>query len=192
SKAPLMRLAVFHLGQADYYMIWTFHHALLDGRSHHQVIKEVFTAYDAERNCADVKFEEPRPYRDYISWLHRQEWQHAERFWRGRLKGFHPPTALTTQECTSELGDGEFGIRQQRICETTTAGVKLVLQQEGLTLNTLLQGAWGLLLSYQTGCPDVVFGATRACRHATIDGAETMVGLFINTLPVRLQVNAAL
>jgi non-ribosomal peptide synthetase component F len=66
------------------------------------------------------------------------------------------------------------------------------LQQEALTLNTLLQGAWGLLLSQHTGSPDVVFGATRACRHATIDGAETMVGLFINTLPVRLQVNAAL
>jgi amino acid adenylation domain-containing protein/non-ribosomal peptide synthase protein (TIGR01720 family)/FkbM family methyltransferase len=189
SKAPLMRLALFHLGHADYCLIWTFHHALLDGRSHHQVIKEVFTAYEEGEA---VKLREPRPYQDYICWLNRQEWQNAEEFWRERLKGFCAPTALSTGEVKSEPGDTEFGIRRQRICETTTAQLKLVLQQEGLTLNTLIQGAWGLLLSQHTGAPDVVFGATRACRHAPVEGAETMVGLFINTLPVRLQVNAAL
>jgi amino acid adenylation domain-containing protein/non-ribosomal peptide synthase protein (TIGR01720 family)/FkbM family methyltransferase len=189
SEAPLMRLAVFRLDQADYCMIWTFHHALLDGRSHHQVIKEVLSTYDADRNDEDVKLQEPRPYHDYISWLNRQEWQAAKKFWHERLKGFCSPVALSNGEL--KPGDEEFGIRQQRICETITTQLKRVLQQEGLTLNTLLQGAWGLLLSQHTGTPDVVFGATRACRHATIDGAETMVGLFINTLPVRLHVNAA-
>jgi len=184
-----MRLAVFHLDHADYCLIWTFHHALLDGRSHHQVIKEVFTAYEKGEN---VKLREPRPYEDYICWLNRQGWRNAEEFWRERLKGFCSPTVLSNGELKSEPGDEEFGIRRQRISETTTAQLKLVLQQEGLTLNTLIQGAWGLLLSQHTGAPDVVFGATRACRHAPIEGAETMVGLFINTLPVRLQVNAAL
>ncbi len=190
SEAPLMRVAVFHLGPADYCMIWTFHHALLDGRSHHQVIKEVLTTYDAARNGEDLKLPEPRPYQDYISWLNHQEWREAEKFWHERLHGFSSPTALSNGD--PEPGDAEFGIRQQRICEATTSQLKRVLQQEGLTLNTLIQGAWGLLLSQHTGSPDVVFGAARACRHATIDGAETMVGLFINTLPVRLQVNAAL
>src|ERR1044071_9743117 len=187
SKAPLMRLALFHLGEADYCLIWTFHHALLDGRSHHQVIKEVFTAYDEGE---DVKLREARPYEDYICWLNRQDWRNAEEFWRDRLKGFSSPTVLSSGELKS--GDEEFGIRRERIGETTIAELKQALQQEGLTLNTLIQGAWGLLLSQHTGAPDVVFGATRACRHAPVEGAETMVGLFINTLPVRLQVKAAL
>ncbi|HWF88635.1 MAG TPA: condensation domain-containing protein, partial [Pyrinomonadaceae bacterium] len=149
SEAPLMRLAVFHLGEADHCMIWTFHHALLDGRSHHQVIKEVLSAYDAARNGEETKLDEPRPYQDYIEWLNRQDWHDAEKFWRGRLKGFCSPAAFSNGK--SEVGCGEFGVRQQRISETTTAQLKLVLQQEGLTLNTLLQGAWGLLLSQHTG-----------------------------------------
>src|ERR1041384_5249435 len=181
AAAPLMRLAVFRLGQADYCMIWTFHHALLDGRSHHQVIKEVLSAYDAGRSGQELKLQEPRPYKDYICWLNRQDWHDAEKFWRERLKGFCSPTALSNRELKSEAGCGEFGVRKQRISETTTAQLKSVLQQEGLTLNTLLQGAWGLLLSQHTGSPNVVFGATRACRHATVAGAETMVGLFIRS-----------
>jgi len=112
SKAPLMRLALFHLGEADYCLIWTFHHALLDGRSHHQVIKEVFTVYEGGE---DVKLREPRPYEDYIGWLNRQEWRNAAEFWRERLKGFCAPTALSSGELKSE--DAEFGIRRQRICE---------------------------------------------------------------------------
>ena len=191
SETPLMRLAVFRLADADYCLIWTFHHALLDGRSHHQVLKEVFGSYDAERNGAYEEFEEPRPHADYISWLNRQDWREAEDFWRERLKGFCSPSSLSAAEPKREFADGDFGVQQQRISKTTTAQLKLMSQQQGLTLNTLLQGAWGLLLSQLTGRSDVVFGATRACRHATIEGAETMVGLFINTLPVRLQVNAA-
>src|SRR5689334_17139003 len=95
SEAPLMRLAVFQLDEADYCMIWTFHHALLDGRSHHQVIKEVLSVYDAGKNGEEIKLEEPRPYQNYISWLNRHDWHDAELFWRERLKGFGSPAMLS-------------------------------------------------------------------------------------------------
>jgi len=192
-KAPLMRLAIFRLRDSEYCMIWTFHHALLDGRSHHHVLKEVFARYDAEQNGRDVKFEPCRPYEDYISWLNGQDWQAAEKFWQQTLKGFSSPTELKlTKIDGQEFGSREFPTRQQRISEATTIELKDILLQEGLTLNTLLQGVWALLLSHYSGTPDVVFGATRACRHSTITGAESMIGLFINTLPIRFRVDPAM
>jgi amino acid adenylation domain-containing protein/non-ribosomal peptide synthase protein (TIGR01720 family)/FkbM family methyltransferase len=192
SEAPLMRLAIFRLGDADYCMIWTFHHALLDGRSHHQVLKEVFALYDAGRAAADVKFEEARPYRDYISWLNDQDSRVAEVFWRERLKGFTSPTSLEFgKPAAHDLGDGDFVVRKIHISENTTAHLKCILEEQGLTLNTLLQGAWAILLSHYGGASDVVFGATRASRRSALEGSEKMVGLFINTVPVRLRVERA-
>ena len=163
SEAPLMRLAIFRLGHHEHRLIWTFHHALLDGRSHYQVLKEVFTLYDGGQNST---FEELPPYENYISWLNAQDWRDAKRFWQEKLKGFRSPTRLRVGNF--ETPEVEPGIRQHRLSETITIQLNSILEQQGLTLNTLIQGAWGLLLSHASGAADVVFGAVRACRHSTI------------------------
>ncbi len=190
-RLPLMRLALFQVGESDYQFVWTFHHALLDGRSLQIVLKEVFAFYDALCQGEDLQLPQARPYQDYIKWRQQQDWSKAEGFWRQLLKGFTAPTSLlvnSTLKAEPDAADSGFGEREIRLSKETTATLKTLAQQYQLTLNTLVQGAWALLLSRYSRETDVVFGATRACRHSSVAGAESMVGLLINTLPVRVNV----
>ena len=192
TEAPLMRLALFRVAESDYHCVWTFHHVLLDGRSFPIVFQELFAFYEAFCQGKDLQLEQPRPYRDYIDWLGRQDFTLTERFWRSRLSGFTVPTPLTVDRThqlkLSKVDDG-YGVQDVRLSETVTSTLQSLAIQHQLTFNTLVQGAWALLLSRYSGEEDVVFGATRACRRSALEGAESMVGLFINTLPVRVSVS---
>ncbi|MGL5922312.1 amino acid adenylation domain-containing protein [Chroococcidiopsis sp.] len=194
-RLPLMRLALLQLGDCDYRLIWTFHHAILDGRSLHIVLTEVFAFYDAFCLGEDLEIPQPRPYQDYIQWL-QQDWSETANFWQHLLKGFTAPTPLIANSTLAKtlntdltIVDRSFGDRELRLSEQTTAILKSLAQQHQLTLNTLVQGAWAILLSRYSRETDIVFGATRACRHSSVAGAESMVGLLINTLPVRVDVS---
>ena len=192
AAAPLMRLALFQQDEAEYTLVWTFHHALLDGRSIASVLQEVFTLYDAYRSNQNYSLPDRRPYRDYIEWLQQQTFTEAETFWRDTLRGFTTPTQLSTLKHTSKLGDETLRYEWQKIqlsAELTAALQKLAEEQQ-LTLNTLVQGAWAILLSRYSGDTDVVFGATRACRYSSIEGMDSAIGLFINTVPVRAQIGS--
>lgn len=194
---PLMRLALFQYDEANYTLVWTFHHALLDGRSISLVLQEVFAVYDASLSNQSAVLPERRPYRDYIDWLQQQSFAAAEPFWREQLRGFMSPTQfpILHKSSVSELAIAQVDIPQyswqhiQLSPELTTA-LHSLAQKHELTLNTLVQGAWAILLSHYSGDSDVVFGATRACRYSAIAAMESMVGLFINTLPVRTQIDA--
>ncbi|MBD2201082.1 amino acid adenylation domain-containing protein [Calothrix sp. FACHB-1219] len=185
--APLMRLALFRLRESVYQFIWTFHHALLDGRSLSILIKEVFAFYDAFCEGKDLQLPQPRPYQDHITWLQQQDWCKSESFWRNLLKGFTAPTPLLLD--SNPRDQSGFGEQAIRLSEKTTAMLQSLAQQHQLTINTLVQGAWAILLSRYSGESDIVFGATRACRHSSVAGAESIVGLLINTLPVRVSVS---
>ncbi|MBD2596806.1 amino acid adenylation domain-containing protein [Nostoc spongiaeforme FACHB-130] len=185
--APLMRLALFRLRESVYQFVWTFHHVLLDGRSLSIIIKEVFTFYDAFCQGKDLQLPQPRPYQDHIAWLQQQDWSKSESFWRDLLKGFTAPTPLLVDSNPSEKKG--FGEQAIRLSAKTTVMLQSLAKQHQITLNTLVQGAWALLLSRYSGESDVVFGATRACRHSSVTGADSMVGLLINTLPVRVKVS---
>ena len=186
-EAPLMRLALFRLGEAEYQLVWTFHHALMDGRSHHLVLREVFTLYEAYCTGQKVELKEPRPYRDYIEWLRRRDSSKDEEFWRRRLGGL---TALAPLDLDGvPVGQKhDRGLREIHLEESTTSALKSLAKRHALTLNTLVQAAWALLLSHYSGSSDIVFGATRACRRSPLEGTDGMVGMFINTLPVRVRV----
>jgi non-ribosomal peptide synthetase component F len=183
-QAPLMRLALFQFGAADYRLIWTFHHILLDGRSFPIVLQEVFAAYAALCQGEPLQLPEPPQYYTYIDWLQQQNWAEAEPYWRNLLAGFKQPTPLPV-EPTQDMGYAEA---TNALTAATTAQLIAVTKQHNLTPNTLVQSAWGLLLHRYSGSADVVFGATRACRHLPVAQSESMVGLLINTLPVRLQI----
>jgi surfactin family lipopeptide synthetase C len=194
TEAPLMRLALFWRAEAGYQFVWTFHHALLDGRSFPIVLKEVFAFYEAFCQGQTLELEPPRPYRDYIDWLQQQDLSQLELFWRRQLKGFTTPTPLTVDRPPAKLSDdhngADHGLQQIELSAALTSTLQSLAQQHHLTLNTLVQGAWVLLLSRYSGETDVVFGATRACRRSALEGigTESMVGLFINTLPMRVRV----
>jgi amino acid adenylation domain-containing protein len=191
TKPPLMRLALFQLEEANYTLVWTFHHILLDGRSLQLLLKEVFTFYEAFCRGEELQLTQPLPYQDYIEWLQHQDFVKAETFWRKSLDGFTTPTPLVVDRVTNRKNHQESGHGEAecRLSETATEALKSLAKAHELTLNTLVQGAWALLLSRYSGEEDVVFGATRACRRSTLAGGESMIGIFINTLPIRVRVS---
>ncbi|MHB8524061.1 MAG: amino acid adenylation domain-containing protein, partial [Limisphaerales bacterium] len=192
SVPPLMRLAIVRVEDARYWLVWTFHHLLLDARAIGIVVGDVFSIYEASVSGQPAELETPRAYGDYLEWLGRRDQAGAEPFWRSFLKGFGAPTPLPLDRLpTRKAGAPEpHGEQELRFSEPATAALRVAAEKQNVTLNTLLQGAWALLLSRYSGEEDVAFGAVRACRRSSVDGAESMVGLLINTVPVRIRVAA--
>ena len=133
-----------------------------------------------------------RPYANYITWLRQQDLSQAEAFWRRTLKGFIIPTPLKVDRTSGDSHNRQEDQDEQQIqlSEATTSALKTLAQQHQLTLNTLVQGAFAVLLSRYSGKEDIVFGATSSGRPADLAGVENMVGVFINTLPVRVSVTS--
>ncbi|HEX6292544.1 MAG TPA: condensation domain-containing protein, partial [Herpetosiphonaceae bacterium] len=191
-KAPLMRLVLFQTAADTYQFVWSQHHLLMDGWSLPLVLNEVFTAYEAFAHDREIQFAPSRPYRDYIAWLQRQDMAQAEAFWRQFLEGVTAQTPLGVDRPVGpDAGTAESIELETYLSTETTGALHDLARQHGLTMNTLVQGAWAILLSRYSGEPDVVFGATVSGRPAELPGVEQMIGLFINTLPVRVPVRPA-
>ncbi len=190
-EAPLMRLALLQLTEESFYVVWSFHHILLDGWCLQLIIKEHSVFYEAACLGQDVRLEPVRPYRDYITWLQQRDLSAAEAFWRRTLLGFNAPTPLVVDHAAEPVLDPDdtYGERHAWLSRATTSALQTLARQHQLTVNTLVQGAWALLLNRYSAAEDVVFGATTSGRGAPLPGIETMVGLFLNTLPVRVQVS---
>ncbi|HVR95615.1 MAG TPA: amino acid adenylation domain-containing protein, partial [Thermoanaerobaculia bacterium] len=183
AAAPLMRFALFRLGDASYRFVWTHHHILLDGWSLPILLRELFTLYAAGD---EARLDRPRAYRDYVAWLERQDLLEAERFWREDLAGLTAATPLVVDQ--APLGEREQRTRSLDLPAAATEELRVFARRHHLTLNTLLQGAWALLLHRYSAETDVVFGAVASGRSAPVSGIESIVGLFINTLPARAEV----
>jgi amino acid adenylation domain-containing protein len=191
SKAPLMRLTLIQLAENVSQCVWSLHHLLLDGWSRPLLLQEVFQMYDAFCTGRELRLDVSHPYGDYIAWLQRQDLSQAGQFWRQMLKGFTTPTVLNVRKDHGSSSSKKESSAEQsmRLSAAETAALQALAQQHYLSLNTLVQGAWALLLSRYSGQEDVVFGATVAGRPTDLVGSESMIGLFINTLPVRARVS---
>lgn len=187
-RAPLMRFTLIELSKDIYRFIWSHHHLLLDGWSLPIILKEVFAFYNAIAQGQNLYPATPRPYRDYILWLQQQDFSQAESFWKQELQGFSAPTPLAVDIVGLPHQKPTYTEQQVQLSSTVTASLRSLVRQHRLTLNILLQGAYALLLSRYSGESEVVFGATVSGRPNTLPKVESMVGLFINTLPVRVQV----
>ena len=187
-EAPLMRLILIRENAEQHRFVWNYHHLLLDGWSLALVLKEVFACFEGECAGRRVELAPSRPYRDYIAWLKRQDASQAEGFWREALKGFRQPTSLGVDYRT-ELDNRGASYREIRIrlSEEVTSSLSQLARRSQLTLNALVQGGWSILLGRYGGSDDVVFGATVSGRPPELRGVEAMVGLFINTLPMRVK-----
>ena len=187
-QAPLMRLALLQTGEESYYFAWTFHHVLLDGWCRQALVKEVFMFYEAYREGRTLELETPPAYRNYIAWLEQQDEEKAESFWRQELKGFASPTRLGIEREGPELEalPQNYGEVMHHFAAEATRQLENFGRSRKVTQNTIVQGAWALLLSRYSGEKDVLFGATVSGRSAPVTGIESMMGLFINTLPVRV------
>ncbi|MFN6558746.1 MAG: amino acid adenylation domain-containing protein [Nostoc sp. ChiSLP01] len=190
TEPPLMRLALFQVNSNAYQFVWTSHHILTDGWCVPLIFKEVFAFYEAFSKGQDLFLEPSHPYRNYITWLKQQDLSQAEAFWRGKLQGFKSPTPLgiEAEPVNFSAQEERYGEQKTRLTASATAALQSLLRQHHLTLNILVHGVWALLLSRYSSLKDVVFGATVSGRPSELVGAESMLGLFINTLPMRLQV----
>jgi len=190
SSPPLMRLSLIRLRDDLYRLIWSHHHILLDGWSSPLILQEVFAFYEAYQRGQELVVEERAPYRDYIAWLKRQDLLKAEAYWRERLRGFNQPTTLWIDRRTRGMAGGEerYEDQQTKLNGEATAKIQAFARRRRLTMNTVLQGAWGLLLSKYSGEEDLVIGTTVSGRPVDLPGNESIIGPFINTLPIRIRI----
>ena len=186
SEAPLMRLALLRYAEAEYKFLFSRHHMVLDRWSRDLLLKDFFAIYDALSEGREPSLPAPVPYGTYVAWLSRQDKNAAESFWRTTLADFTEPTSLRIERKADQVEEGtRYADRRLQLSEAATDNLREFARRHRLTLNTLAQAAWALLLSRYSGEADVVFGVTVAGRPATLESVETMVGLFINTLPLR-------
>ena len=186
---PLLRLTLVRMDEEVWRLVCSFHHLVLDGWSLPLVFREVFTAYAAFCAGRAAELGGVWPYRDFINWLHRRDAATLEPFWRQSLDGFSAATPLATERSRNGSGRRTYERRELHLKQETTSTLAGLARRQGLTLNNLLQGAWALLLARYSREEDVVFGITVSGRSAPVPGIESMVGLFINTLPLRVRVD---
>ncbi|WP_431495056.1 non-ribosomal peptide synthase/polyketide synthase [Pseudomonas brassicacearum] len=192
SKPPLIRFRLVRLGDESYEFIRSFHHILMDAWCISLVTVDFLKVYEALCNDRTPELKSPRPFRDYIQWLQRQDAGKAEQFWRGQLQGLNAPTPLTVDNgVTRDRYTDAVLVDDQLIHldEQETQALAAFCRSRRITLNTFFQGVWSLLLSRYSGQQDVVFGVTVAGRPADLTGVAEMIGLFINTLPLRVSVD---
>lgn len=195
TRQSLMRIALFQTGESEFFFVWTFHHALLDGRSFIPVLDQVYFVYESLGRGEDLELKPSRPYREYIDSLSQHDpTRNSEQFWRDFLAGANTSVTLppVSPEKRSEQSSPAHDGREIRLSEALTSSLKSLASNCGVTLHTLLQAAWGLLLSRYSGEREIVFGTTLAGRRSAFGDAEPMVGFFINTVPMRVSVRNAM
>jgi amino acid adenylation domain-containing protein/non-ribosomal peptide synthase protein (TIGR01720 family) len=194
NRPPLMRFALIRQTEDIHAFIWSHHHILMDGWCLPILFKEVLACYRAAVRGETVDLAPAQPFQAYIAWLQRQDPAEAKAFWKTRLAGFTTPTILAERRCQERppCGEGLAPHREERIAlgQGLTRELRELARGLHLTLNTFLQAGWAILLSRYSRERDVAFGAVVSGRPQDLPGVESMVGLFINTVPVRVRFSA--
>jgi amino acid adenylation domain-containing protein/non-ribosomal peptide synthase protein (TIGR01720 family) len=185
SPPPLTRVALFRLADERYQLLWTNHHALTDGWSSPLVFRDMVETYRALVEQRTPKLAQPPVYERYIEWLQRQDAARARDWWRELLADVDAPTALPLDVAGERRGEG-YAMRHLPLGAELARTLQALARRHRTTVNTVLQLAWGYLLHRHSNDARVVFGSTVSGRPAEVPGVEDMVGLFINTLPVRV------
>ncbi|MDR0140773.1 non-ribosomal peptide synthetase [Bacillus sp. JHAA] len=187
ARDPLMRIAIFRMEDRKYHLIWSFHHIVMDGWCLSLITKEVFDHYSALQEGREPEPLSAVPYSDYIEWLDRQDQGAAKRYWSGYLEGYKGETTLLHKIAQHEQKEYAYANLICRFDHEQTKQLQQIANQHQVTLNTLIQTLWGVLLQKYSGSADVVFGSVVSGRPAEIPDVEQMIGLFINTIPVRIR-----
>ncbi|WP_206306459.1 non-ribosomal peptide synthetase [Streptomyces malaysiense] len=187
ARPPLLRMTLVRTGETESELVLTAHHVLFDGWSLPVLVQDLLRLYATHGDPGALP--RARGFREFLTWLSRQDRERSSRAWARELDGVAEPTLLAGALPGADGADGPDGVGQVAVALTPAEAEALARRaaELGVTLNTLVQGAWGLLLGALTGRQDVVFGATVSGRPPALDGIDSMVGLFINTLPVRLR-----
>ncbi|MEV0911040.1 amino acid adenylation domain-containing protein [Streptomyces hokutonensis] len=184
-RPPLLRCTLIQHGEEEFQLLLTVHHIVVDGWSMPVLLDELFTAY-ADPQAPPA----PTPtssYRDFLAWRGRQDAEAARRAWSAVLAGLDAPTRVAPPDpARSPLLP-----RTAHTALASDAAERLTgwARDRQLTLATVVQGCWGLLIAQLTGRGDVAFGVVDSGRPAELPGVSSMVGMFANTLPVRMSLD---
>jgi amino acid adenylation domain-containing protein/non-ribosomal peptide synthase protein (TIGR01720 family) len=181
SRPPLLRFVLLRVEDGRWRLVLTFHHVLLDGWSMPLLVRELFDGY---RSGGTIGSPPPRPYRDYLTWLGGRDGDAAKDAWATALAGLPGPTLIAPGAATAAVVPEQVDFT---LGEGATEALTRVARAGGVTMNILVQAAWAVLLSRLTGREDVVFGTTVSGRPPELTGVADMLGLFINTLPMRVR-----
>jgi non-ribosomal peptide synthetase component F len=187
ARPPLLRVRLVAFGDRDHRLLISSHHLLWDGWSAPVLVRELFRLYTSGGDPAALP--PVRPYRDYLAWLARQDRAAAEQAWRDALQDLDEPCLLAPG--ARDLPAEQPGRHVVELSERETEALTATARAHGVTVSTVLQGLWAVLLARHTGRLDVVLGATVSGRDADVPGIESMVGLFITTQPVRVRLRPA-
>ena len=188
TRAPLFRLALFRRSENEWTLVLTCHHVLLDGWSGAAVLNEVLIAHDALAAGRDPILPAPQSFSAYVAWLNQQDQTKAESFWREHLHGVATSAKLPLPSVPLRARRNEAATETSSEIDLDRAtALAAFARSERLTLGTLAQLAWALLIAARSRNPDVCFGITVSGRSAPLEGIESVVGTFINALPVRLR-----
>ena len=187
NRPPLMRVTLIRLSETSWRLIWSHHHLLLDGWSMPSLMREFFVLHKAACDGVEISLPSVRPYGDFLAWLKQKNSQDGESFWREYMQGFtsHTPLSLPRR---GDGGEVSQEIRLQ-LNSDETAFLKRLAHNCRVTLNTVIQGAWAILLNRYSRNQDIVYGITVSGRPPELPGVEQMIGPFINTLPLRVSVS---
>ncbi len=181
AEQPAFRAALVRTAKDRHRLVLTIHHIVLDGWSLPILLGEIFASFSGQRLPAPVSF------RTYVDWLVDRDLDAARAAWRDVFSGFDVPTLVSPQR----LGLGARGTRSFGVSAETTRAINALARSSHTTVNVVLQAAWARLLSWLTGQHDVAFGTTVSGRPAEVPGSESLVGLLINTVPVRANITAS-
>ena len=186
TKAPLTKFKLIKTAENEYYFIWSYHHILFDGWSTPIVFKDFLDNYDALTNDKNVQIIPTREYRDFISYLKNRDRNKQKEFWQKYLAGMEAPTKLPY----SKFNSNEHGYEKERIIidDDLSKKIHTFTKEKNITLNTLIQSAWAFILGKYNSENDILFGVTVSGRSADLEGIQNIVGLFINTIPLRINI----
>lgn len=188
-RAPLMRFRLTRMGDDGIHFVWSFHHLLLDGWSMYLVLSEVFETYEQLGRGKSPSLVERPPFRSYVAWTRQSDTEGAKAYWRRRMAGARPAPLLVGRPEADGVAERVEDSRwvTRTLSREATAALGTMCRARHLTLNSAVMGAWAFVLSRYTDRDDVVFGSTVSGRSPELAGADDMVGLLINTLPVRVE-----
>lgn len=187
-RGPAIRFLLIEMPQQRWRLAVMAHHIIIDGWSLPLFVGELITLYRSGGDAAALPTT-PRPYRDYIGWLANRDQQAGRAVWERHLAGLAGPTLLTPALTDIEPAPGLPSRSEVRLDQAATTALAEAARGRRMTLNTVVQMAWATLLSVFTDRSDVVFGMTVSGRPDELSGVESMVGLFINTVPLRVRLD---
>lgn len=189
TQAPLFRLKLIKVGGERHFVLWSYHHIILDGWSRTRLLNDLVTTYETLRQGQPIHFPVARRYHEYIDWLYQQDNEPAEQFWRKNLAGFRETVSLNMGgHGKTESADSDFASFKFILDLDVSQQLKEFAQHHGFTMSTVLYSAWAILLNQYSRKDDIVFGVTVSGRALNFAGIQDMVGLFINTLPLRVTI----